>query len=195
MKPINRKKGRTMKRLMTILLAGLFLMTASAAFADWDLKPYQRDYDSLGIVEISAVGSGVHAATVLDTLSVYIQAKGGINAGELLMARYSELGGGAYTSIYIWCIATDTAKTAGASDSTTCYIVLEQTMGGNTGDVWTLIDSITITYGGVTTVGMTGWGEKFAFNGMPYYRIRTQYHTKTSHVDTLRFVVKQWLIR
>lgn len=181
-----------MKRLMTILLAGLFLMTASVAFAGWDVKPYQRDYDSLGIIEINQSGAGTASPETLDTLTVYVQAKGGVQAGELLKANYSEFGGGYYTSIYLWCVATDTAS---FTDSTTFYLVFEQTMGGNDGDVWTLIDSITVTYGGTDGVGMRGWGEKFAFNGMPYYRIRAQEATLSSKIDTIRFIVKQLLIR
>lgn len=180
-----------MKRfLIPLAVAGLLLAAfVPSASAGWDRDPIKTTYDSLGVMEISAVGSGVYAATVLDTISTWLNTANGHVAGETMHVNYYEDGGGMYTYCYLYAHMYDSSAT---TDSNRYYVVLEQAMGGDgtpTEDIyWDPVDSI--LFNGAVPVG-----KKISLNGMPMVRFRNQYAAKTDQTDTLTCFVKATFIR
>jgi len=179
-----------MKRFSILIALAAFMVAAFSvtANAGWDRKSISANYDSIGTMEISAVGDGVYAATVLDTIDTWLNSANGHEAGKNITAGYYEDGMGIYTYVYLYAHMYDSCAT---TDSNRYYVVLEQSMGGdgtNTDDIyWEPVDSI--LFNGAVPVG-----KKITLNGMPLVRFRNQYAAKTDQTDTMTcFVKAQWI--
>lgn len=166
-----------MKRF-AILSTAIFLLLASTAMAGWDRPMHKVDYDSIGVYTVAG-----QETVQLDTITAWIVSANGHTADANMDVRYWEMGGGAYTSVYLWAYPT----TSPHADSVKAYVVLEQSIGGNA--VWANVDSVSVT------TASTAAGKKVTLNGMPYLRIRTQEATASDGTTGTSVLIKLFFIR
>lgn len=177
------------KLIVLMAVVALMLMTATA-MAQWQRPGEATKSDSLGTLRACNVGDGDASDEVLDTISTWPLSATSHTAGEALSVSFWDKGGGDYTYLYLWAGWID-SDTNAVADSNTLYVVLEQSIGGQgaADKFWVPVDSLTINGANIPI------GKKMTFNGMPYWRVRSQDATLTLELDTLTVVVKAALIK
>ena len=182
-----------MKRFLILIVVVMFgAAFTTPAMAEWPAPAFPMKCDSLGTMQMSAVGSAAYAATKLDTLTTWLNSANGHIAGDPMTTTYKAEGGGVYTSMYIEAHMYDSCAT---TDSNRYYVVVDQAMGGGTAAAldtstiyWAVVDSILFN-GAVPT------GKKVTLNGMPLIRFRNQYAAATDQTDTMTNYVKVIFIK